>query len=594
VVLAAALLGALALAAPAQAGLGCDSFSGGVLDLNIENASTTTLLIVSGGVYHDENGALAPPCDTAGPGNTTSIVLDDAAANEAVTLDLHGGPFGATLDVDMNPGNDSLLIMGTNAAEVVGIGPGAFHLGADGATYVGVDRMTVSTFGGADTVNANGAGVPLTLLGGSGNDVLTGGVVADALSGGDGNDFLNGLGGGDALDGDSGDDTLTGGIGNDDENGGTGNDTFDQEAAANGHDDLDGGSGFDLADYGARTTTMWIRHDDLDNDGQQSPSEADNVRPTTENLQLGSADDAATVNGLGTLYGGGGGHDVLDFRFSLGGVVANLGSGTGMNAAGFPMGLTGWEDLAGSALSDSLTGDTGNNLLYGDNGNDTLTGGAGDDTYNCGFGADTASWSDAPGPVVVDLQTGTATGRGNDTLVAGSCENVVGSPFADRLAGVGGRQTLDGGPGNDTLEGRSGDDVLIGGDGADRVIYPSSSGVAVDLAAGSASSVEGFDTLASIERVTGSPGADTIRGNGSANKLDGLGGSDTLNGRGGNDTLNGGAGNDTLTGGAGNDTLKGGAGNDTLNGGAGRDRLNGGPGNDSCNGGPGTDTTVNC
>jgi len=76
-----------------------------------------------------------------------------------------------------------------------------------------------------------GINIPVTLLGGAGNDTLVGGLVNDRLEGGSGNDSLSGQYGDDILLGQNDDDVLKGGPGNDTLDGGTGNDDLDGDAS---------------------------------------------------------------------------------------------------------------------------------------------------------------------------------------------------------------------------------------------------------------------------------------------------------------------------------------------------------------------------
>jgi|GEM_PF-6584231 len=111
----------------------------------------------------------------------------------------------------------------------------------------------------------------------------------------------------------------------------------------------------------------------------------------------------------------------------------------------------------------------------------------------------------------------------------------------DRLAAIGGDDTLNGGLGRDLIEGGGGDDVLRGG--------------------------RGNDTL------KGGMGEDILRGGSQRDVLIGGGSNDTLNGDRGNDSLFGNSGDDMLRGGQGKDVLVGGKGNDTLIGGRGQDTF---------------------
>ncbi|UVO49889.1 M10 family metallopeptidase C-terminal domain-containing protein [Sphingomonas sp. SUN019] len=77
-----------------------------------------------------------------------------------------------------------------------------------------------------------------------------------------------------------------------------------------------------------------------------------------------------------------------------------------------------------------------------------------------GAGSDTVSYETATAGVRASLVTGRATGAsGNDTLI--SIENLVGSDFADTLAGNSGKNVIEGGLGNDRLSGGGGRDLFV-------------------------------------------------------------------------------------------------------------------------------------
>ncbi len=74
--------------------------------------------------------------------------------------------------------------------------------------------------------------MPISLLGGIGDDKLDGGGAADTLDGGDGKDtLLGGADGGDSLVGGKGNDSLDGGGGNDTMAGGDGDDIYVVDSA---------------------------------------------------------------------------------------------------------------------------------------------------------------------------------------------------------------------------------------------------------------------------------------------------------------------------------------------------------------------------
>jgi Ca2+-binding RTX toxin-like protein len=227
--------------------------------------------------------------------------------------------------------------------------------------------------------------------------------------------------------------------------------------------------------------------------------------------------------------------------------------------------LVGIENVTASDFDDTIVGNAEINVLFGEGGRDRIDGGAHSDALLGGPGddlligrpgdGDAAGFVEATNGVQVDLQAGVATGFGRDTLT--NIESVIGSNFADRLAGDEGFNVLLGFGGNDALDGRAGFDV------ADFV-----SPVTASLAAHQAQG-EGTDTLTGFEGLAGSAGNDRLIGDGKQNFLEGREGNDQISAGGGPDVVFGKEGADRLDGGTGDDKLFGGAGDDMLIGGAG-------------------------
>ena len=129
--------------------------------------------------------------------------------------------------------------------------------------------------------------------------------------------------------------------------------------------------------------------------------------------------------------------------------------------------------------------------------------------------------------VVIENATG---GSGNDVLLGNSANNV--------LTGNAGNDTLMGRDGNDTLIGGAGNDTLNGGAGVDTASYAgATSGVNVNLVAGTATGGAGSDTLSLIENVIGSAYQDRIIGDANVNKVATGNGIDVVTLGGGNDTF---------------------------------------------------------
>jgi Ca2+-binding RTX toxin-like protein len=225
------------------------------------------------------------------------------------------------------------------------------------------------------------------------------------------------------------------------------------------------------------------------------------------------------------------------------------------------VGLGGDDLIRGQGGADVICGGDGNDYLYGSNGGlalDFLSGDAGDDVIDGGSKlGGIVVYSEAPGPVNVDLSALSATGWGTDRLILIS--GVLGSTFADTinggartdvLAGLGGDDTITAGGGSDLVLADPGNDRIDGGaSGGDTIDFAASPHrVIVNLSSGRASGL-GADVVTGFEHVTGTKYADVLTGNGAANRLQGGGGNDRLLGSGGRDTLTGQQGRDFADGG---------------------------------------------
>jgi Ca2+-binding RTX toxin-like protein len=223
----------------------------------------------------------------------------------------------------------------------------------------------------------------------------------------------------------------------------------------------------------------------------------------------------------------------------------------------------------------------------------------------------------------------------SEGVVIDGVEVVIGDPLPsgadltgdDVIFGEEGNDTIDGGDGNDTIDGGVGDDTIDGGAGIDTANFESALGsLSIDLTTGivtSTNSLDGTDTLTSIEAVIGGEFDDTIVGTSTNDVLAGGDGNDIITGGAGDDDLYGDdtqglilpgelinivdysantadvivdleagtatsteSGNDSLTnfagvyGGAGNDTMTGDINDNTFRGGAGNDTITGGEGID--------------
>jgi Ca2+-binding RTX toxin-like protein len=551
---------------------------------------------------------------------------------------LQGGAGNDTLDG--GPGTDNAFYDNASSGVTVSLtvsGPQPTG-GAGTDTLISIENLYGSPFG--DSFIGNGGSN--SILGNGGDDTIDGGVGGnDYLDGGAGNDTASfasvpfsglvvslalqgswqtpysgetvNLNNFENLQGSPFNDVLTGDANNNIITGGAGNDT------------IDGGAGIDTAAFSGNFAAYAISV----GSGVVTISGPDGSDTLTNIEKLKFADQTVDVSSLGG--GGGGGPTITgtpgnDFLVGTAGadwISAGAGDdvlqggpgndtldgGPGIDNAFYdnaPTGVTvslaisgpqdtggagidtliSIENLYGSPLGDTLTGDGGSNSILGNGGNDVLNGGggadylmggAGNDTIDGGAGVDTAAFSGALASYSIVNNSGTLTISGPDgtdtvtnveylafsdqTIAAPGAAGVTltGTSGNDFLVGTSGNDSLSGLAGDDVLQGGAGDDTLDGGTGTDNAFYDNAaSGVTVDLTLqGSPQNTigAGNDTLISIENLYGSNFADTLTGDNNANSLSGNGGNDTLSGGGGNDVLYGGSGSDSLTGGAGNDVF---------------------------------------
>ncbi|MBO6505124.1 MAG: hypothetical protein JJ850_15975 [Kordiimonadaceae bacterium] len=326
-------------------------------------------------------------------------------------------------------------------------------------------------------------------------------TVIENVVAAEGDDFVNGNDAANSIQGMAGDDALWGGNGDDSLDGGNGDDT------------LDGGAGIDTASFAAATSavtanlTQGLAAGDTTGDDQllniENLTGSDHSDDLTGNIfanaLIGNAGNDTLNGGRGSdTLEGGEGDDVL-----FGGTQADrLDGGEGNDSL---LGGNGNDTVEGGSGSDTLAGSVGDDNLNGGGQGDRLFGDTGADTLNGGGGSDRVDYLTGSEDILVDLETGEATGglAEGDTLI--SIESLFGGKGDDTLRALEDGSRINGAGGDDIVTGRSGDDILAGGNGNDLV--------------------------------TGDAGDDLMNGNRGDDTLDGGAGDDTLRGSAGSDTF---------------------------------------------------------
>lgn len=401
--------------------------------------------------------------DDAISGGNDDDLLFGGEGNDSVAGDLGRDTIhGDTGNDRLNGGGGNDIILGQGGADVLdgGWDDDVLSGGADADIVIGGDgndTVAGDPDGVADTYDGgpgfdridytavlNGSAIDLgegravsdeighdtlsnfeVLLAGAGQDYIQGSDADEEIHGNGGDDLIAGAGGDDALFGGDGSDRLSDGSGADTVSGDAGNDTV--TAALDTDDDAyDGGSGIDTLDYSAALTSVIVDLVAANASGAEIGTDCVTnfeVIKTGEGADeiIGSCDDDTLI--------GGGGDDVI----------------------------------SGGDGADTLSGDAGNDVMRDGLGADTVLAGTGDDvvlaaadaaddTYEGDQGFDTLDYSQSALGVLVDLDSGAATGFDIGRDIISGFEKVVGGSGDDDIVVGTSAMILEGGGGADTFE----------------------------------------------------------------------------------------------------------------------------------------------
>ncbi|GAA0655121.1 VCBS domain-containing protein [Brevundimonas lenta] len=564
-------------------GAGDDSFDGGA------GVDSVNYLFEGGPAGVTVNLGTGVATDTFGSTDTLISVERIFATNQTDTVTGGAGAdqvYGyAGDDVLDGAGGDDILIGGTGN-DVYVVDSASDMISEAAGDSADVVRTTLATFTLGATANSGNIenltgllSTGQTLIGNSGNNIITGGSGDDTLRGGAGADVLIGGLGLDTADyststanvnvnlaTNTGLQDAAGDTFNSIENvtGGSGWDNITGNAVANvliggaGIDSLRGGQGADTLIGGADGDNYWLEAAGDETDvivEQAGAAGTDSVYTNLAAYTL--ADNVEALWGTsmtgGVLTGNALGNQIVQLGSSA--VTLNGGDGNDViyahNTGTFADTLNGGDGI------DSLFGYNGDDTLNGGAGQDALYGGRGNDAFDGGAGYDSVSY-DGEGTqgLNVDLAAGTGTDAYGDTDAFVSIETVVGTAFDDRIVGDAGYNILAGRDGNDYLDGGAGDDQMIGGAGDDTYIVDSANDIVAEIGTS--------DTADEIRTGLATFTLGVTANSGGIENLTGTSGAgQTLTGNSGDNVIIAGSGDDSLAGGAGNDTLDGGLGADT-------------------------------
>jgi Ca2+-binding RTX toxin-like protein len=493
---------------------------GTVWNINAANAGIISGLVHFSGVANLVGGT-ANDDFLLGPNGSLSGTLTDSGGNG--TVDYHTRTVGVT--VNLGEGTATSIAGGVSGIEGVTGSTGNDSLTGDARTNY------LSGFGGNDTLDGGGGGddtfqvaanqgTGTTITGGPDTDSIQGPNVASTwILTGAGSGTINGVAftGIDRFFGGSANDAfkfLPGGSLTTTINGGGGTNTLNysgnggvavtvnlatgKATGIGGFAKIQSFVGSSATDtlIGPNATTTWtISRANAGSVGALGFS-------SFEDLTGGTGNDTfrftATGSLSGSIVGGGGTTNKLDYSATSAGVTVNLQAGTATLIGGT---FSGINAAAGSSGVDTLIGTNANTTwaitslnggqtgAFAFSGFEDLVGGAGRDIFKPSAGKGVTGTVDGGGgsnwldmslytsAVTINLGAGTATnfgglaninnarlGTGGGSLAGDAAGGIlVGNTGADTIQGGSGRSILIGGKGADSVTGGSGDDVVIGG-----------------------------------------------------------------------------------------------------------------------------------
>ena len=458
-------------------GLGDDFLSGGTGEDTVRGDSGNDTVAGDADQVADHYDG-GTDVDTLDYSATSSAIVVDIAQGSASGSDIGDDTFEAMEILKAGTGDDQIVgselgeeIHGNGGDDRIDGGGGAdIVLGGEGSDHLsdGAGADTVSGDAGHDTVAAAMDGAADTYDGGAGIDtldytavlngstidldegtamsdeighdtisnfeVLLAGAGQDDIQGSDAAEEIRGNGGDDVIDAGGGADVVAGGEGNDQLSDGTGADTVSGDdgqdvviaAMDEAADTYDGGAGVDTLDYSAALMDVVI---DLVAANASGAEIGTDSITNFEVIKSGEGDDELTGSDDDETLIGNGGDDVI----------------------------------AGGDGADILDGGAGNDVIADGEGADCVLAGTGDDIvlaaadgsndiYSGQAGSDTLDYSQSSQGVLVDLNTGQATGFDIGHDVISGFEQVVGSTGNDHMNIGTTAMILEGNGGSDTFE----------------------------------------------------------------------------------------------------------------------------------------------
>jgi Ca2+-binding RTX toxin-like protein len=420
----------------------------GATSLKVENSSTGTFTVNAAGV--SAANSLNVQYDIAAAGIAVVDTITGGSGDDTV-LFTDGRQWTSTDIINGGLGTDTITVMlGTTSTDALAAGSQTglsnienINLIVGGANTANAAITTADANFAATDATINGAGVPgvltinaaaetdsnVTILGGTGNDILTGGTNPANV---------------DTITGGLGDDTITGGRGSDILSGGAGADVFTYTATNQSNTSTPDS----ITDFVSKTDKIAITVDLTAKVSAQTynttltAAKADVT--AAQNALTGVAGQILYVTGEEALYLNDTSDNLLtslDYKININPAATatatvaegdiNMTISGSTTASNTITTGSGTDTITGGNVADIITSGAGADILDGGTGNDIITGGTGADTIDVGTGLDTVVYTTLADGISAVVTITNATSTADDfAAVAGTNVDSIGNAWA--------------------------------------------------------------------------------------------------------------------------------------------------------------------
>ena len=114
---------------------------------------------------------------------TSPLLIDGKGGDDTYKINFVGsGTYTVNVNDSGASGTDSLIVNGTNNADILTVTSNSITRAFESVNYTGVENITLNTFSGSDTVNITSPSAAIVINGGNGTDIFNINSLSNALT----------------------------------------------------------------------------------------------------------------------------------------------------------------------------------------------------------------------------------------------------------------------------------------------------------------------------------------------------------------------------------------------------------------------------